>query len=102
MYSNKVNKISFSARSIDRGTLNKYLKKFLVPYFLIILVFIAVGAWNQIGFHEGFNIGDWLINYQGGFVRRGLIGEILYHLSRLTTVSPAILLIILQTGIFSV
>ncbi len=25
--------------------------------------------------------GDWLINYSGGFVRRGLLGEILYRLS---------------------
>ena len=23
---------------------------------------------------------DWLINYQGGFVRRGLIGEIFYQI----------------------
>lgn len=28
--------------------------------------------------YSSFEISDWLINYQGGFVRRGLIGQLLY------------------------
>lgn len=30
---------------------------------------------------ETYRIGDWLINYQAGFVRRGLIGEIIFRIS---------------------
>lgn len=30
--------------------------------------------------YEPFGISDWLINYQGGFVRRGLLGELLFQL----------------------
>jgi len=30
---------------------------------------------------------DWLINYQGGFIRRGLIGEILFQLHKTTSIS---------------
>ena len=90
------------AHSINRTALNRLLKKNLSPYFSVLLVFIAIGGWNQIGFHEGFNIGDWLINYQGGFVRRGLVGEVLYLLARLTSISPAVLLVGLQTIIFSI
>lgn len=33
--------------------------------------------------YETFNISDWLINYQGGFVRRGLAGEILWQMYQL-------------------
>ncbi len=29
--------------------------------------------------YESWNITEWLINYQGGFVRRGLTGEILFY-----------------------
>jgi hypothetical protein len=87
---------------VTRTSLNKLLKRFLAPYFFVLVVFIAIGSWNQVGFHEGFNVGDWLINYQGGFVRRGLLGEGLYQLARLSSVSPAILLVFLQTIIFSV
>ena len=37
---------------------------------------------------ESNNVTEWLINYQGGFVRRGLPGEVFYQASRLTGVSP--------------
>jgi hypothetical protein len=88
--------------SISSDELSLILKKILGPALGILLVVIAIGGWHQIGFHEGFNIGDWLINYQGGFVRRGFIGEILYRLSRMTDVSPAVLLVGLQTIIFAI
>lgn len=26
--------------------------------------------------HSPLDVGDWLINYQGGFVRRGLVGQL--------------------------
>ena len=89
-------------RSVRRAGIDRLLRKVLGPYFIILLVIIGIGAWNQIGFHEGFNIGDWLINYQGGFVRRGFAGEILYLLARLTSLSPAVLLVSFQIAIFSV
>ncbi len=34
----------------------------------------------ETNIYESFGISDWLINYQAGFVRRGLAGEILYHI----------------------
>lgn len=33
---------------------------------------------NYKGGYKAFVISDWMINYEGGFVRRGLIGEVLY------------------------
>ena len=40
-----------------------------------------------------WTLADWLINYQGGFVRRGLPGEIAFHLGPLLHVAlPAIVL----------
>lgn len=41
-----------------------------------------------------YPISDWLINYQGGFVRRGLIGEVLYYLYDITSVNVVLLIII--------
>ena len=31
--------------------------------------------------HSPLDVGDWLINYQGGFVRRGLVGQLFYWLT---------------------
>lgn len=48
-------------------------------------------------FHTSWSLADWLINYQGGFVRRGLLGEIALHLSRLLHIRP--LLLVLAMGV---
>ena len=50
--------------------------------FLIVIInffyFVKEQSLNQYS--------DWLINYQGGFVRRGLIGEIFYQLHKISLV----------------
>ena len=46
-------------------------------YLLFIgLVTLAFGMLN-VRIHSEFAMGDWLINYSGGFVRRGLFGQLL-------------------------
>lgn len=37
---------------------------------------------------RGLGVGEFLINYQGGFVRRGLLGEILLKLCNYTSIEP--------------
>jgi hypothetical protein len=49
--------------------------------------------------------GDWLISYSQGFVRRGLLGEVLFNLSDLTSVPAGVLVLTIQivaAGIFFV
>jgi hypothetical protein len=38
-------------------------------------------------------IGDWLINYQGGIVRRGLAGELFFRLAQFSNTSPVLLIV---------
>jgi hypothetical protein len=59
-----------------RGAVRKWV------YFLVT-VFVARYAWQVSRGGDGYKTGDWLINYQGGFVRRGLIGEVLFNISSL-------------------
>ena len=35
-----------------------------------------------------YEVQDWLINYQGGFVRRGIPGELFYQLYNFTGIHP--------------
>ena len=53
-------------------------------------VLLLVLAWSYLEIHyagelqgvvDGWKTGDWLINYQGGLVRRGLVGQLLFWLS---------------------
>lgn len=72
--------------------MNKYFK-FVVFVLLSINVLLILGefaSWAHRAFNEpnGFAITEFLINYQGGFVRRGLIGEGLYQFCSFTGTDP--------------
>lgn len=58
-------------------------QKIIISTLAYLLVFYCVGKYGIEIFHGGNNwkTGDWLINYEGGFIRRGLVGEVLYKLN---------------------
>ena len=63
--------------------------------YLVLILIAMVG----IGLHARntmtqWILGDWLINYEGGFVRRGLTGQIIFVLSRWLHVSPLLIAIV--------
>lgn len=64
-------------------------------YFLFILVLIFIFIKSIItGYDkETWHIAEFLINYQGGFVRRGLLGEILLSIYNVTGLSPYFLIL---------
>ncbi len=49
---------------------------------------------------DNYVIGDWLINYQGGFVRRGLDGAIAIFIGRETHIPLNWVVLILQSSVF--
>lgn len=54
---------------------------FITAFFLWLFVYFSINqymAGQAKWIHSPLDVGDWLINYQGGFVRRGLAGEILF------------------------
>ena len=48
---------------------------------------------EEMSLYEPFPISDWLINYQGGFVRRGLAGEVLWQIYQLQPYSVILAII---------
>lgn len=55
-----------------------YIAQYIVIALLACKVLHEIIFTLQIPFpYESFEISDWLINYEGGFVRRGLIGQML-------------------------
>ncbi|MBN1186852.1 MAG: hypothetical protein JXB49_31535 [Bacteroidales bacterium] len=77
-----------------------FSRVFYKSFFIAVNLFIFYYAIHQ--YHYDFKIADWLINYQGGFVRRGLIGEILLIISKLSNISLDNLVIILQILLYTV
>ncbi|EHL32856.1 hypothetical protein [Legionella drancourtii] len=75
-------------KKISITTLDVGIKNSLIPYLSIIFLLTALGSWQAFLTHSTWHMGDWLINYQGGFVRRGFLGEFIYQLANYTTINP--------------
>jgi hypothetical protein len=72
------------------------LRKYLIYFFLIIFITTVLGSFNAYLDHNRWNFGDWLINYQGGMVRRGFLGETVYIMSQLTHINPGLFILLFQ------
>ena len=69
------------------------LEKFLTFYFFILIIIGSIfNLLKNKTYYNVWTIGEWLINYQGGFVRRGLFGSIIYKLSQIFNLSPIVII----------
>jgi hypothetical protein len=76
---------------------NKYFKNYL----LFILFFCSIQLFWK---HEGgtdSTISEWLINYQGGFVRRGFLGEFFFQIAIYFQIKIRLVILIFQILIYS-
>lgn len=63
---------------------NKYLIRILSGFFILIILIYIANLYHCAKLYHGYVIGDWLINFSGGFVRRGLSGYFTLKLSELS------------------
>ena len=87
--------------SIPKSYWRIFLMVFFEIVFLILLYQAFIIILNSDSPHPWL-AGDWLINYQGGLVRRGLIGEIAFQISRLSGIDIVILIVLFQTFLYLV
>ena len=61
--------------------------------FFIILIFLGIplNLYKNSSYDNSWTIGEWLISYAGGFVRRGLPGELIHLISKNFEISPIFL-----------
>jgi len=71
----------------------KYLVAFSIPFAFIFAATKNIFESFKYG-HDSWAITDLLINYQGGFVRRGLLGEIFYQIGSFTGIPINIVAIV--------
>ena len=78
-------------KSIRQFCINKLSLKNIQIYhfFLLLIVFgIPLNLYKNRFYDNSWTVGEWLINYAGGFVRRGLPGEIIRIISDKFLISP--------------
>ena len=61
--------------------LTKINNKFFNYYILVCLAISIFFLYHKFQFPTDWTTSEWLINYQGGFTRRGLVGEILIQIN---------------------
>ena len=70
--------------------------------FIFFILLIAIFNLYQKQFIENDStISDWIINYQGGFTRRGLIGEICFALAKRFDISLRVVIFIFQSILYT-
>jgi hypothetical protein len=62
-------------------------------YLVFLFLAIAASAPRMVRLGKDWGWGDWLMNYRGGFVRRGLPGEIFYWASRIMHLRDSYLIV---------
>jgi len=80
---------------------------FLKKYENLLLFYILIVSVLSVYYLMGLNIvitnnaiAEWLINYQGGFVRRGFLGEFIYQISLFFKLNLRFVFLILQIFLY--
>ena len=85
--------------------INKYnsllnRNNFIILFFLFLILNYLFFNYRILFRENGYILGDWLINYNGGFVRRGLIGHLFFHLSKELNISIINLIFFFSSSIY--
>ena len=82
--------------------MEKKLNNYLLLYLLILLSFSYFFLFIKHEVGNDSTISEWLINYEGGFTKRGLIGEIAIEISRFFEANLRWVIFLLQSFICTV
>lgn len=98
----KFMKRPLQSKQTNNERLNQVVSTCLIVAFVIKL-FYTTRRFLRCDFGDSYEYSEFLINFQGGFVRRGLLGEILYQIYSVVNYPiPQVLMIISYLAFFFV
>ena len=75
-------------------------KNYFLLFFIVFLsTFSLLKVFNNAVNLDTYEYGEWLINYQSGFIRRGLSGEIIFQLSKMFISNLQLTYFVILSGI---
>ena len=74
--------------------------KILYLIILSVLIFQIIKFYSFYSEYSPWQYVEWLINYQGGFVRRGLPGEFLYQIHQFLGIKLDLLILVTVCTIY--
>ena len=99
-------RISPNQNKLDHNIMSAYsvtkFNKFFSIYLLFLFLFGVYYLHYKHGVGNDTSISEYLINYHGGFVRRGLIGEVLFRYSEFFDLNLRFQIFLFQSFIYSI
>jgi hypothetical protein len=87
---------------IRKFDMDRIIRATLSPYLICIFIVNILISYTAFSVKSPYIVGDWLINYQGGFVRRGFWGELIFQLSFFTDTNPGTYVFVTQSFIYGI
>ncbi len=75
----------------------KNINNYFLNYLLILFLFATFFLYQKHNVGNDSTISEWIINYEGGFTKRGLIGQISIYLSNLLFLNLRDVILVFQT-----
>ena len=80
--------------------MKKNINNFLIYYFSILFLFAVFYLYEKHSVGNDSTISEWLINYSGGFTKRGIIGQISIYLAYALNLNLREAILIFQITVF--
>ena len=68
-------------------------KNFFISLLVVAFIFQVSKFYSFYDEYSDWQYADWIINYQGGFIRRGLVGELLFKVHTFSLINLDILVL---------
>lgn len=72
-------------------------KKYFLLYLSFLFIFGSIFLFNKHTVGNNWTMSEWLINYQGGFTRRGFLGNLAFELATFFNLKIRFVIFLLQT-----
>ena len=76
-------------------------KKYFLLYLTFLFIFGSIFLFNKHTVGNNWTMSEWLINYQGGFTRRGFLGNLAFELAIFFNLKIRFVIFLLQTIFYS-
>ena len=78
--------------------MKKNINNYLLLYLSVLLIFSYFFLYTKHQVGNDSTISEWLINYEGGFTKRGIMGQLALIQSRLFDIDLRLSIFLLQSG----
>ena len=82
--------------------MEKNYKNYFKYYLISISVFAFIWLYLKHDVGNDSTISEWIINYQGGFTRRGLPGEIAFHIAQIFDLKLRFVILLMQIFLWTI